>query len=253
MKLFNYLLSSILFVVLTVALSTNVQAQDDDPVDYNTVDITNRAGTTIYTENNKDIQGNPLIKDSFENGRILFDGNKASKVMPINYDAYKNQILFIENQQVKVLNLNGVKGFVFEKPANFNASDKVQEVFTLQIRDEALGFSEVTPVQVLYNQGTGLKLLAVHQTNLMKGNSKDPYTGKVTDRYISSTDYFLQTRDGNIKELRRLRDKDIMKALDRKHRKDLRSFMKSNDLDGRSQKDLAKLLAYYDNNLAQNS
>lgn len=252
MKLFNYLLSSILFVVFTVALSPQLQAQDDDPVEYNTVDITNRAGTTIYAENNKDIQGNPLIKDSFENGRILFDDNKASKVVPINYDAYKNQILFIENNQIKVLNLNGVKGFVFEEPANFNSSDKVQEVFTLQIRDEALGFSEKTPVQVLYNQGTGLKLLAVHRTSLMKGNSKDPYTGKVTDRYINRTNYFLQTKDGDTKELRRLRDKDIIKALGKEHRKDLRSFMKSNDLDGRSQKDLAKLLAYYDNDLTNN-
>lgn len=251
MKLFNYLRSSIILFVFTVALSANVTAQNDDPVDYNTVDITNQPGTTIYAENNKDIQGNPLIKDSFENGRILFGDNKASKVMPINYDAYKNQILFIENNQIKVLNLNGVKGFVFEEPADFNSSDKVQEVFTLQIRDEALGFNEVTPVQVLYNQGTGLKLLAVHRVNLMKGNTKDPFTGKVTDRYISSIDYYLQTKDGDTEKLRRLRDKDIIKALDRNHRKDLRSFMKSNDLDGRSQKDLVKLLAYYDNNLAQ--
>ncbi|PWG74933.1 hypothetical protein DF186_15335, partial [Enterococcus hirae] len=92
---------------------------------------------------------------------------------------------------------------------DFNSSDKVQEVFTLQIRDDALGFNEVTPVQVLYNEGTGLRLLAVHRVSLMKGNSKYPFTGKVTDRYISKTDYYLQTKDGKYKELRRLRDKDI--------------------------------------------
>ncbi len=251
MKPFKYLLSSVLFIALSISLTTSAEAQNDDPVDYTTVEVSTT--NTIYTENSKDIQGNPLIKDSFENGRILFGDNKASKVMPINYDAYSNQILFIENKQVKILNLNGVKGFVFEKPADFNSSDKVQEVFTLQIRDDALGFEEVTPVQVLYNEGTGLKLLAVHRVSLMKGNSKDPFTGKVTDRYISQTDYYLQTKDGEYNKLRRLRDKDIMRALDRKYRGDLRSFMKSNDLDGRSEKDLVKLLAHYDNNLSSNS
>ena len=249
MKPLNYLLLALLVSLLT----THVQAQDEDPVDYQTVPITNQSGTQIYTEDTKDVVGSPLIKESFENGRILFDSNKASEVMPINYDAYRNQVLFIKDDQVRVLNISSVRGFIFEKPDNFASSDKVQEVYTLQLRDEELGFTEPTPVQVLYNQKSGLKLLAVHRINLMKGNSKDPFTGKVTDRYIGDTEYFLQTKDGEMTELRRLRDKDIMNVLGKEYKKQLKSFMKKNDLDGRSQKDLAKLLAYYDNNLSENS
>lgn len=242
---------SILLLFISVYYS-DAQAQNNE-VDYEKVEITNPSGTTIYTENTKDIQGSPLLKDSFENGRVLFTSNKATKVFPINYDSHKNQVLFIEDNQIKVLNTNGVKGFLFEKPDNFMQSDKVQEVFTYQINDEALGFSEPTPVQVLYNQGTGLKLLALHKTNLMRGNSKDPYTGKVTDRYIKVTEYYLQKKNGDIEKLRRLRAKDIIKAVDKEHQRVLRSFMKENSFDDRSQKDLAKMLAYYDNNLADNS
>ncbi|MEX0843930.1 MAG: hypothetical protein WD022_01570 [Balneolaceae bacterium] len=55
---------------------------------------------------------------------------------------------------------------------------------------------------------------------------------------------------GHIEKLRRLRAKDIIKKLD--HQKALRSFMKDNNLDNRSEKDLAKLLAYYDSLLAEN-
>ncbi len=242
-----------LLTLLIATITTGVLAQVEDPVDYQTVPITNQAGTQIYTEDSKDIVGSPLLKDSFKNGRILFHSNKASEIMPLNYDVYRNQILFKEYDLVLALNTNNVRGFVFEKPADFASSDKVQEIFTLQIRDEAFGFSEPTPVQVIYNQKTGLKLLALHRSNLLKGNNKDPFTGKVTDRYISDTEYYLQTRDGTITELRRLRDKDIMNVLGKQYKKQLKSFMKKNDLDGRSQKDLVKLLAYFDTNIADNS
>lgn len=255
MKTLQLLFSFTLLFIFTALNTEGVQAQVNDPVDYETVEITNSTGTTIYTEDSEDIQGSPLIKKSFENGRILFEGNKASKIMPLNYDSYKNQVLFIENDQIKVLNTttNNVKGFVFETSSDFASSDDVQEVYTLQIRDDALGFTEITPVQVLYNQGNNIQLLALHSTNYFKGNSKDPFTGKVTNRYISSTDYYLQTGEDEYKKLRRLRDKDIIKALGKKHAKQLKAFMKNNDLDGRSQKDLAKLLAFYDNNLRANS
>ncbi|MCP9292110.1 hypothetical protein [Gracilimonas sediminicola] len=249
MKTLNY----ILFTLLVASFTSVAHGQVEDPVDYQTVPITNQAGTQIYTEDSKDVVGSPLIKDSFKNGRILFDSNKASEIMPLNFDAYRNQVLFIKDDQIRVLNTNNVRGFVFEKPADFASSDKVQEVFTLQLRNEEFGFREPTPVQVLYNQKTGLKLLALHRSNLMKGNNKDPFTGKVTDRYISDTEYFLQTRDGKITELRRLRDKDIMNVLGKKYKKELKSFIKKNDLDGKSQKDLVKLLAYYDTNIAQSS
>ncbi len=250
MKLLNSTLS-VVFCIYLMNFST-ANAQTNDPVDYQTIEITNSTGTQIYTENTTDVVGSPLLKESFENGRILFTGDKASEVVPINYDAHKNQILFIKNNQIRILNIQNVRGFAFETTANFQQSGKVQEVYTLQLRNEEFGFTEKTPVQVLYNQETGLKLLGVFDVRFMKGNSKDPFTGKVIDRYIPSTTYYLQTHDGNIHKLRRLRDKFIINELPKKHRKQLKSFIKKNDLDGRSQKDLVKLLAHYDANVAGN-
>jgi hypothetical protein len=247
MRLITCQLSALLFFIFAFVFTQSVTAQNTDDLDYQTVEVMNSAGTLIYSEDTKDIQGSPLIKESFENGRILYPDNKASEVVPINYDAYKNQVLFIKNDQIRVLNTVGVKGFMFEKPENFEQTDKVQEVFTFQIRDKALGFDELTPVQVLYNQGSGIKLLALHKVNLMRGNTKDPFTGKVVDRYVSGVEYYLQKSDGEFEKLRRLRSKDIIRKLDRSHRKDLNNFMKENDLDGKSEKDLVKLLAYYDN------
>jgi hypothetical protein len=249
MKDFNLFQRLPILALFMVFATVNVQAQDD-PVDYQNVEVMSPTGTTIYAENNTDIQGSPLIKKSFENGRILFTSGKASEVMPLNYDSYKNQVLFIKNKKVMILNTTGVKGFMFTLPGNFASSDKAQEVYTLLLRDKEFGFSEPTPIQVLYNGGSGVQLLAYHQTSLMKGNSKDPFTGKVTNRYINSTDYYLKKKNGKVIKLRRLRDNDIIKALGKKYKKPLKSFMKDNDLDGRSQKDLAKMLAYYDENLA---
>ncbi|HET8865438.1 MAG TPA: hypothetical protein VFM80_07045 [Gracilimonas sp.] len=250
MKLFKISASVALLSLLTLFATNDTAAQDND-IDYETVQIA--TGTTIYSEDVKDIQGSPLIKESFENGRILFTNGKASEVLPINYDSYKNQVLFIKDRKVMVLNTNGVKGFMFLKPENFEQSDNVQEVFSYQVRNEAFGFSEATPVQLLYNQGTGLKLINVHETSLMRGNSKDPFTGKVIDRYVSGVTHYLEKKNGEVVKLRRLRDKDIINSLDKEYRKQLKNFMKESNLDGRSQKDLAKLLTYYDNITAGNS
>ena len=253
MKLLKLLFLPAFLIGFILFPETSVYAQDEDDFDYQTVNITNQAGTTIYAEDKKETEGSPLIKESFENGRILFESGKASQVLPINYDSYKNQVLFIKDDRIMVLNTNGVKGFMFEKPANFKNSDKVQEVFTFQIRDEELGFSEPTPVQVLYNQGTGLKLLALHETSLMRSNSKDPFTGKQIDRYMNSTEYYLQKHNGDIEKLRRLRAKDIMRQYSRKDRRAMKDFMDENDLDDRSQKDLAKLMTFIDNNMSKDS
>lgn len=244
MKLYTTILIALAVMLTTLFLSEASQAQDRD-VDYETVQITD--GNTIYTENTKDVVGNPLIKDSFENGRILYRDGKASEVYPLNYDANKNQVLFIQDRQVMVLNLNNVKGFIFNTPPDFDQSDKVQEVFSFQVRHEDLDFEEPTPVQVLYSRGTGLQLIAVHESSLMRGNSKDPYTGKVIDRYMSAVEYYLIDKDGELHDLRRLRSRDIIRSLDREYRGPLNDFMDDNNLDGDSQKDLAKLLTYYDN------
>jgi hypothetical protein len=248
MKSLKFLLLLLSPFLLIIFLQSNIQAQsEDENVDYQMVNIT--SGTTIYTEDTKNIIGSPLILESFEAGRFLFDLKNASKVLPINYDGHKNQVLFIKDDKIQVININSIRGFVFEKPSNFSQTDDVQEVFSLEIRHKKFGFEEPTPVQVLYNQDSGVKLLAIHKISLMKGNSKDPFTGKVTDRYVEFTEYFLQTPDGEMTELRRLRDKDIINVLGKKYKNELKSFMRSNDLDGRSQKDLAKLLAHFESNV----
>jgi hypothetical protein len=244
MKFYSTIFTALAVLLTTFALSEATVAQDRD-LDYETVRVAD--GNTIYTENVTDVQGNPLIKDSFENGRILYRDGKASEIYPLNYNAYQNQVLFIKDRQVMVLNLNNVKGFIFNTPPDFDQSDKVQEVFSFQVKHENLDFEEPTPVQVMYNMGTGLQLIAVHKSSLMRGNSKDPYTGKTIDRYMSGVEYYLIDKDGELNELRRLRSRDIIRSFDREHQDALNDFMDDNNLDGDSQKDLVKLLTYYDN------
>ncbi|MFP8487747.1 hypothetical protein ACKGJO_01485 [Gracilimonas sp. Q87] len=245
MKVLN--VTIFLIFLLAIIDSKQTLAQNADEIDYQTVQITNEAGTTIYAENTKDVIGSPLLKESFENGRILFESGKASEVLPINYDSYKNQVLFIKDNKIMVLNTTGVKGFLFEKSTNLDESNKIQEVFSFKINHPEFGFKEPTPVQVLYDQGTGLKLLALHETNLMRSNRKDPFTGKETERYINSLEYFLQKHNGEIEKLRKLRSKDIINAFDGDNQRKFRQFMRDNDLDNRSEKDLVKLMTYIDN------
>lgn len=228
-------LNKIITVLLLSAVTISVQAQEEDLTQRNIV-----SGNTIYTTNNNAYTGSPLLKESFENGRILFTNNGVSEMVPINYDTHKNQVLFIKNNEIRVLSMGGVKGFVFEKS---DESQKVQERFTLGLNIPGKKISKQAALQVLY-QGE-VKLLAHHQTSLMKGNSPDPYTGKITDRYVSKTNYYIQKKNGEFVGTK-LRIKNIIKDLPRKHRKELRKFAKENDLDNRSEVDIVKLLTFYD-------
>lgn len=246
-----YLIPLLLIILAFFSVDLIAQERQENSVGHEVPLLTNRAGTHIYTTNSTEVIGSPLLKNEFKNGRVLFKPNSQSEITPINFDLQKNQILFKKNGQTLVLDKKDIKGFFFEIPQDFTSSEEIQEVYSFQHNNKEFGFTETTPVQVLYNQNSGLQLLAVHEVKLIKGNRKDPFTGKVTDRYVSDTEYFLQTPDHNMHKLRRLRAKDIIKAIDNS-KDELHSFIKQNDLDEKSEKDLVRLLSYYDKNIAGN-
>jgi hypothetical protein len=139
-----------------------------------------------------------------------------------------------------------VKGFSFETPKDIDHSESVQEKYTFRVSDSEFDFTEPTPVQVLYDQNGAIKLYAIHKVKFVTGNRQDPFTGKITDQYKSDTEYFLKIPGNEMHKLRRLRAKEIINALGDDSKKELDTFFNENDLDDKSERDLVRLLAYYE-------
>lgn len=237
-----------LSLVLLFIFSVDLKAQEgpEKTTAYDVSRETHLGGSRIYTFKNTDVVDSPLLSDEFKNGRFLFASNNQSDIVPINYDLEQNQILYKKDGQILILENKNIKGFSFELPDDFDSSENIQEVYTLELTDKEFGFAETTPVQVLYNQNGAIKLFALHTVKFVRGNRQDPFTGKITNRYKNDTEYFLETPDNKLHKLRRLKAKEIIKTIGGDSKKELNSFIKQNDLDDKSQKDLVNLLAYYD-------
>lgn len=245
------LLNVSLFLIPLVFFSVDLKAQtqSDRKGAYNLSEQTYLGGARIYTVNTTDVDGTPLLYDEFKNGRFLFSSSEQSEVVPINYDMEQNEILFKKDGQIMVLKKSNIEGFTFELPRDFDSSEDIQEVYTLKLNDEEFGFTEATPVQVLYSETGAIELFALHKVKFVRGNRQDPFTGKITNRYKNETEYFLKTADNEVRKLRRLSAKDIINAIGDDSKKELYTFIKQKNLDEKSEKDLVRLLSYYDDQI----
>lgn len=242
----SYLVSLLLILFFFLSIDLKAQVGPEETSAYDLSELTHLGGTRIYSVNSTDVEGTPLLNEEFKNGRFLFRSGRQSEIVPLNYDLERNLILFKKDDQIMILDNVNIKGFSFENPADSNSSENNQEEYTFQVNNNQFDFSEPTPIQVLYDQNGAVKLSAIHKVRLVRGNRQDPFTGKVTDRYKSDTEYFLETPDQKMHKLRRLRAKDIIKAIGSDSEKELENYIKQNDLDQRSEIDLVRLLAYYD-------
>lgn len=224
----------ILLLLSFILLSPKITAQVDEYTGKTLI-----SATTIYTTNEKDYTGSPLLKESFKNGIFTFKNGTRSKIVPINYDSHKNQVLFIEDDQIKVLNTTNIAGFQFI----INKPNEINEQFAYAIKIKGADIPANVPLQVLYNGK--VKLLIYHHTHLLKGNSRDPYTGHITDRYFTKEDYYLVKPDGTFKNTK-LNLKNIVRDLEKSYRKELNTYIRKNSLSRKSTSDVIELLSFYD-------
>lgn len=208
------------------------------------VEITNSVGTQIYTtKNDSEVKGSPLYNKDFTDGYVIFKNGKKSEVVPINLDTHQNLIVFKQDGKMMVLSPVDINGFVIE-----NGKSGSSDRFVVGVESKDPEITKYTPLRSMY-EGENIQMYAFHKTHLIKGNTKDPFTGKVVDRYYNDTKYVLRLADGSVVETKD-RVKDVIKDLPKEHHKELEKFMKKRKLKNKSQKDIAVLLAYYNDNVA---
>lgn len=249
----SYLISFILTLFLLFSIDAKAQVSPEEKEAYDLSELSYLGGTRIYTVNMTEVEGTPFLNEDFKKGRFLFTSGKQSELVPINFDLERNLILYKKDGQTLILENVKIKGFTFEIPPNSDLPASFQEKYTFRLPGNEFNVNGLTPIQVLYDQNGAVKLFAVPRVKLVRGHKQDPFTGKVTNRYENETEYFLKTSDDEIHELRRLRAKDIINAIGDDSKKELNRFIDENNLDDKSEKDLVRLLAYYDKEIAVDS
>lgn len=211
-----------------------ITATDAQQITLDQVQVTNSTGTQIYTTNNdKDVQGTPFYSEDWQMGKVIFNNSKFSKEVPLSYNSYTQELFFKQQEIIKVLDPKQIKGFVFTKTG---------ETFKYGNSSEEFEITPSTPLRVIYDGK--VELLVLHQTVRTRGNTKDPLTGKVTDRYSKSETFLIKKTDGSFKKTR-IRKKNMINDLGT-HKKELEKFTKDNRNKVKSEKDAVELLEFYD-------
>lgn len=191
----------------------------------------NIRGSGIYARSIDKYEGTPFLSDWTKGYLILSNGAKGN-VMRIRYNMENNHIQFMRNNKAYAIAGNKLKGFILLKKDSqvffrngFKASDKDIEFSTL--------------LRIIVDGK--IKLLAHHSSEL-KEETAYGYAGKVYE-FVEDVDYYLVTGNGKFHETDLEKD-DILEILPGENKK-IKEFAEKFKLDYEKEKDLARILSYY--------
>jgi hypothetical protein len=199
--------------------------------------------TTIQTHTNEVIHGSPFFNKKWEKGRVILKSDKKTKALPLKYKIYKNKLLFKKNDRKLAVNSNKIKGFILMQK-------RQKLLFKNGFKAPRYHINTNRIMEVIYDGQ--VKLLKKHNIQLMRGSRPDPISGQITSNFIKTEDYFLIDADGNFHKIKKLKRKYILSAL-RNHQKQLKKYVKSNNLSFKTQTDLKKILSHYDSLITSNN
>ena len=242
----------ILFLALLLSVSAKpVQSQKSNPIP----DQTQARITTEFIESrmyeatkginsNREIEGSPYFNENWEPGYFIKTNGKATKMYPMRLNIYKNQLEFkFDENTIYVASPKPIKGFV--QTAKNGSDILFMKGFDISNGD----VSQKTFLQVLHNGKT--KLLLHHSCRFNEGHSKDMFTGKFTDRYVSTSNYYLMNVKGQFEQVK-LKEKDILKTLESRG-DELKAFIDQKDLNLKKEEDVITFLVEYDSRLPKSS
>lgn len=210
---------------------TSLVAQEETLDD---VRLLHNPSNTLFISNETETKGSPLYNKEWENGTVYFASGAKSKPTQLIYNSFTKELLFKDkNENIRKLDTSKLKGFSF---------DERNEKFVFGYTSSEYNFDEKNALRVIYDGKT--KLLVLHQTAKQSGNSKDPLTGKVVDRFLSFETFLIRHSNGDFVKTR-IRKKNLLNDLGT-NKKEIESFLKKSKNKVKSENDAAKIIEFYD-------
>ncbi len=198
------------------------------------VEVQNPRGTQIYTTGDvKEVKGSPFYNKDWEEGVVHFLNGTKSKTTLLSLNTYTGEIFYKERDEIKVLNKSKIKGFTFTKK---------NETFTLGVVSPEFEITAQMPIRVIHDGKT--KLYVKYQTTRRRGNSKDPLTGVITDRFSNLETTILKRADGKFVKTK-IKKKNLINDLG-DHKSELEAHIKKTRNKVKNFTQAAALLEYYD-------
>lgn len=234
--------SAFLFLFLTITLPAlaqdELESRNETTVDLrNTVVIGIIPGLSSPIQNvTRNIDGSPYYYDEWATGIALLSDNLKSKGVQMKYSTFNNRVYYKGEEGFLMLDNNRVEGFAL------NIDDDwilFKNGYKTGIRD----LDTQTFFRIIHDGPT--KIIVHHRTFTRKSHKPAIATGKVSQEFRHSEDYYLQTEDGKFHKIKK-KERHILGKLNKKFRNQVKDYTKKNNLSFKEDKDLAKVLGYYD-------
>lgn len=203
------------------------------------LNISNESGTKILTDSEiKEIKGSPYLNDKFRLGSIFSEDSLVIANIPLRYNIYTDQIEAKNNKSDDDKSLFAIKKddtdiiiTIREKifryvPAYLMTNGMDGSYYQIIFKNEHYDLYKKFNVKYIPN----------FKANTSFDNDR-PAEFSMTDAYylVSKEDEFISLPEGKSRIIKTL-------AADKKV---LRAYLKENDLDISKERDLARLIAYY--------
>lgn len=228
------------FLVLFIAISTFglVHSQHGTPADpsYVTINL-----VTVWPDKPEPrliLKGSPYVEDGFSEGRAIIHGKTDFKA-PMRYNAAKEVIEFLDDNKVtkEMLRRPYIKVII---------DGKIYEILEYFEEGETkLGYFNTLSF------GKTQLFFRSHKIVVVENNGAKQQNGEIYAHYKDVSDYYLKI-EGRPAQKIKLSKKGIVNNFEVKTRKLLEFASKNQDLNLNKEKDVIRLLEYYDT-LKENS
>lgn len=228
----------IAFLTLPALAQSDLESRTQTTVDLrNTVVIGTGSGLSDrIQEVTRNIDGSPFYHDDWVTGIALLPDNMKSKGVQMMYSTYQNRVYYKEGDGMLMLDNSRVEGFALN----------VDDNWVLFKNGYNSGISDTdrnTYFRVVHDGIT--KILVHHRTFTRQSQKPAIATGRTSQEFRHSEDYYLVKEDGTFQEVS-LRERRFLRELQKPYRDSIKDFANENDLDFRNDRDLAKIMSRYD-------
>ncbi|MFW6222265.1 MAG: hypothetical protein ACOC3T_01500 [Bacteroidota bacterium] len=239
MNTLKYIITALLFLLIIYPLRG--QELTGDVIEDNMKALQGMQGNVqvrTFNVGYEGIKGTPYLFDEWLPGNILLYGEKLLTGVPIKFDAYNNDLVYLNESMMDslVINKQNVLEFEIGRDGNWILFSK----YNLTNNKHKL---DIKFAESLYAGKS--KLIRYHFKNLIKADYTGAYNSGVKyDELIPESQLYLIKPD-NIMIKLKANHRSILKAFGEK-KNEIKSFMKEQNLSGNDINELVKITKHYD-------
>ncbi len=203
--------------------------------------LDNRPYTDLFRRlrmtDDRNLRGSPFWKNTWEKGNFVFKDNSMLKNVPVKVVFFDEQSVLAKRSQGDsiIINMDKIKELRIYDP---NIQDTVR--FQRIVHSENVN-GEI--MEVLYEGQTSLYIR--HEVNFVAADPPRAMgTGRTYDEFVSKVDYYVVKKGYPVLKKFRPNKKGILEALPGQDVA-LTEYLKTQKLDMGNNKDLVKIVAYY--------